>query len=150
MAVFGDVPKYASEIILWGGEVTEMCASVIQRNVLMSCAAAGGLRAAVECVQIALGHCALLEAQGLTLCPTLSKLVRPSVEQALKANLTSVVESVSSLVAVDNWTLDVSRQGGARGAVSNLRLTSSGHGFLLLVQVGVLIKFILLLTVLFV
>jgi len=137
VAVFGEVPRYASEMVLWAGEVTEMCASVIKRNVLMSSAAAGGLLAAVECVQIALGHCALLEARGLMLCPTLSKLVRPSVEQALKANLTSIVESVNSLVVVDNWTLDISRQGGPRGAVSNLRLTASGHRFLLLVQVSV-------------
>lgn len=139
MAVFGEVTKYATEIILWASEVIEMCASVLKRNVLMASAAAGGLRAAVECVQIALGHCALLEERGLTLCPTLSKLVRPSVEQALKANLTSLVENVSSLVVVDNWTLDISRQGGPRGAVSHLRLTTSGHRFLLLVQVGVFI-----------
>ena len=134
MAVFGEVPSYASELVLWASGVTEMCASVIKRNVLLSSAAAGGLRAAVECVQIALGHCALLEERGLTLCPTLSKLIRPSVEQALKANLTSIIESVSSLASADNWKLDIQR--GPRGSASNLRLTTSGHRFLFLVQVG--------------
>lgn len=137
MAVFGEVPSYASELVLWASDVTETCASVIKRNVLLSSAAAGGLRGAVECVQIALGHCALLEERGLTLCPTLSKLIRPSVEQAMKANLTSTMESVNSLAAADNWTMDTQR--GPRGTVSSLRLTTSGHRFLFLVQVRVLI-----------
>ena len=136
MAVFDEVPAFASDVVLWAEEMTEMCASVIKRNVLVSSAAAGGLRAAVECVQIALGHCALLEERGLNLCPTLSKLIRPSVEQALKVNLTSIMKNVGSLAAVDNWTLDLSPQRAVRGAVSNLRLTSSGHRFLLLMQVG--------------
>ncbi|KAG0571090.1 hypothetical protein M758_6G201800 [Ceratodon purpureus] len=132
VAVFGEVPSYASELVLWASDVTEMCASVIKRNVLLSSAAAGGLRAAVECVQIALGHCALLEERGLTLCPTLSKLIRPSVEQALKANLTSIIDSVGSLASAENWTLDIQR--GTRGSGSNLRLSTSGHRFLYLVQ----------------
>lgn len=134
VAVFGEVPSYASELVLWASDVTERCATVIKRNVLLSSAAAGGLRGAVECVQIALGHCALLEERGLTLCPTLSKLIRPSVEQALKANLTSIIESVGSLASTDNWSLDIQR--GPRGPASNLRLTTSGHRFLYLVQVG--------------
>lgn len=138
MAVFGEVPSYASELVLWATEVTEMCASVITRNVLLSSAASGSLRAALECVQIALGHCALLEERGLTLCPTLTKLLRPSVEQALQATLASILEDVGSLAANDNWTLDVSPQRGSRGFMSNLRLTTSGHRFLSLVQVGVL------------
>ena len=143
MAVFGELPEYASEVVLWAEEVTEMFASLIKRNVLLSSAAAGGLRAAVECIQIALGHSALLEERGLSLCPTLSKLIGPSAEQALMVNLTSIVESVGSLAGVDNWTLDLSPQRGTRGAISNLRLTSSGHRFILLMQVGLFITVLL-------
>ena len=143
MAVFGEVPAYASEVVLWAEEATEMCASVVKRNVLLSTAAAGGFRAAVERVQIALGHCALLEELGLSLCPILSKLIRPSVAQALKVNLTSIIESVGSLAGVDNWTLDLSPHRALRGPVSNLRLTSSGHRFLLLMQVGLFITVLL-------
>lgn len=145
VAVFGEVPSYASELVLWASDITETCASVIKRNVLLTSAAAGGLRAAVECVQIALGHCALLEERGLTLCPTLSKLIRPSVEQAMKANLTSIIDSVSSLAAADSWILDTQR--GPRGAVSSLRLSSSAHRFLFLVQVSVFIINVLLYSV---
>lgn len=133
VAVFGEVPSYASELVLWAGEVTEMCAAVVKRNVLLTSAAAGGLRAAVECVQIALGHCALLEERGLTLCPTLSKLIRPSVEQAMKANLTSIIEIVGSLAASESWIVDAPQR-GSRGVGSNIRLTSSGHRFFSLVQ----------------
>ncbi|WRX25983.1 hypothetical protein QQP08_018470, partial [Theobroma cacao] len=67
--------------------------------------AAGGLRAAAECVQIALGHCSLLEAHGLALCPVLLKLFRPSVEQALDANLKRIEESTAVLAAADDWVL---------------------------------------------
>ena len=57
-------------------------------------------------MQIALGHCSLLEDQGLALCPVLSKLVRPSVElQALEAKLTRIEESVAALAAADDWVL---------------------------------------------
>lgn len=130
--VFGELPSYASELVLWARQITEMCAAVIKRNVLLTSAAAGGLRAAVECAQIAFGHCALLEDRGLTLCPTLSKLIRPSVEQATKANLMSIIESVDSLAVADSWTVDTSPQRGLRG--SNITLTTSGHRFLYLVQ----------------
>ncbi|CAI7832676.1 unnamed protein product, partial [Closterium sp. NIES-54] len=121
----------------WGGAV--------QRHVLSSAAAAGGLLAAAECVRIALGHCRwwqvglgvaahvdhwllllppccadpcavlsfplhplpcrLLEEQGLTLSPVLSKLVRPSVEEALEFNIIRIEDSVATMVAVDHWLL---------------------------------------------
>jgi hypothetical protein len=145
VAVFGEVPSYASELVLWASNITEMCALVIKKNVLLSSAATGGLRAAVECVQIALGHCVLLEEWGLTLCPTLSRLVRPSIEQALKANLENIIESVGSLAAADKWVLDIPPQWGAtgmrssRGGVTNLRLSSSGHRFISMVQASQII-----------
>lgn len=87
LAVFGEQPAYASELVLWAHTEAERCAGLLQRHVLSSSAAAGGLRAAVECVQIALGHCVLLEENGLALCPALSRLLKPSVELALDANL---------------------------------------------------------------
>ncbi|EOY25712.1 F14N23.28, putative [Theobroma cacao] len=80
----------------------ELHASILA---LKKLAAAGGLRAAAECVQIALGHCSLLEAHGLALCPVLLKLFRPSVEQALDANLKRIEESTAVLAAADDWVL---------------------------------------------
>jgi hypothetical protein len=76
VAVFGEDPTYASKLVLWARSETEHYASLVKRHGLSSSAAARGLRGAAECVQIALGHCSLLEDQGLVL----SKLVRPSVE----------------------------------------------------------------------
>jgi hypothetical protein len=147
-AVFGEEPAYASELLLWAHSETEMFASLVKRHVLSASAAAGGLRAAAECVQIALGHCLLLEDQGLALCPVLSKLVRPSVEQALEANLTRIEESVAALAAADDWVLThppamlrgsyglrSSYGAGSGGLASVLKLSSSAHRFNFMVQV---------------
>ncbi|KAM7489813.1 hypothetical protein LguiB_027297 [Lonicera macranthoides] len=59
----------------------------------------------------------LLEAHGLALCPVLLKLFRPSVEQALDANIKRIKESIASLAVADDWELSnaptVSRQSGS-------------------------------------
>ena len=102
--------------------------------------ATGGLRAAVECVQIALGHCSLMEAGGLALCPVLLKLFRPNVEQALNANLKRIEESTASLAAAHDWVLAYppgdTRQSGWPSSASlgntttfQHKQTSSAHRF---------------------
>lgn len=105
LTVFGAVPAYASQLVVWAREVTEHYAGQIKQHVLSSAAAAGGLQAAAECVQIAFGHCSLLEAQGLTMCPSLVKVFRSGVEQAMEANLKRIEESVAALVSADDWML---------------------------------------------
>ncbi|KAM7489817.1 hypothetical protein LguiB_027301 [Lonicera macranthoides] len=59
----------------------------------------------------------LLEAHGLALCPVLLKLFRPSVEQALDANIKRIKESIAALAVADDWELSnaptVSRQSGS-------------------------------------
>lgn len=140
-AVFGKEPAYASELVVWATKQTEAFALLAKRHALASSAAAGGLRAAAECVQIALGHCALLEARGLALCPVLLKLFRPSVEQALDANLKRIEESTAALAAADDWALTVpptvARQSG-RSSASTVtfqhKLSSSAHRFNSMVQ----------------
>lgn len=116
MTIFGNEPAYTSELVTWATKLTEAFAHLVKRHALASSAAAGGLRAAAECVQIALGHCALLEARGLSLCPTLVKRFRPSVEQAVDANLKRIEESTAALAAADDWVLtyppSVARQSG--------------------------------------
>ncbi|XP_024401017.1 exocyst complex component EXO84B [Physcomitrium patens] len=144
VAVFGEEPGYASELVLWARSETELFSSLVKRHVLSSSAAAGGLRAAAECVQIALGHCQLLEDQGLALCPVLSKLVRPSMEQALEANLTRIEESVSALAAADDWVLSHpgamlrgsygTRSSYGTGHGLHTKLSSSAHRFNFMVQ----------------
>uniref|UniRef100_A0A2P2JU18 Exocyst component Exo84 C-terminal domain-containing protein n=2 Tax=Rhizophora mucronata TaxID=61149 RepID=A0A2P2JU18_RHIMU len=145
LAIFGKEPAYASELVMWATKQTEAFAVLVKRHALSSSAAAGGLRAAAECVQIALGHCSLLEERGLALCPILLKLFRPSVEQALNANLKRIEESTAALAAADDWVLTShptsTRQSG-RSSVTSLsnttvlqhKLTSSAHRFNLMVQ----------------
>ncbi|VFQ65546.1 unnamed protein product [Cuscuta campestris] len=81
LAIFGNEPAYTSELVVWASKQTEDFALLVKRHALSSSAAAGGLRAAAECVQIAFGHCTLLEARGLALCPVLLKLFRPNPEK---------------------------------------------------------------------
>ncbi|KAM0959315.1 hypothetical protein ACFX13_025127 [Malus domestica] len=144
-AIFGKEPNYISELVMWAINQTEAFASLTKRHALASSAAAGGLRAAAECVQIALGHCSLLEARGLALCPVLLKLFRPSVEQALGANLKRIEESTAALAAADDWVLTyaptATRQPGRPSTTSlgNMtafqhKLTSSAHRFNFMVQ----------------
>jgi hypothetical protein len=80
-------------------------AFLVKRHALASSVASGGFQATAECVQIDLGHCSLLEAQGLILCPVLLKKFRPIVEKALEANLKRIEESIVSLAVVDDWVL---------------------------------------------
>lgn len=144
MAIFGQEPAYTSELVMWATKQTESYARLVKRHALASSAAAGGLRAAAECVQIALGHCSLLEARGLALCPVLLKLFRPSVEQALDANLKRIEESTAALAAADDWVLTntpaVTRQSGRSSSTSHSmtafhhKLSSSAHRFNLMVQ----------------
>lgn len=145
LAIFGEEPAYTSELVMWATKQTEAFALLVKRHALASSAAAGGLRAAAECVQIALGHCSLLEARGLTLCPVLLKLFRPSVEQALDANLKRIEESTAALAAADDWMLTypptTTRQSGRHSSTSlgnttvfQHKLTSSAHRFNLMVQ----------------
>lgn len=144
-AIFGKEPNYTSELVMWAINQTEAFASLTKRHALASSAAAGGLRAAAECVQIALGHCSLLEARGLALCPVLLKLFRPSVEQALGANLKRIEESTAALAAADDWVLTypstATRQPGRPSSLGNMtafqhKLTSSAHRFNFMVQVN--------------
>ncbi|KAF3793669.1 Exocyst complex component [Nymphaea thermarum] len=143
LSVFGDETAYASELVMWSSKQTESFALLVKRHALASSAAAGGLRAAAECVQIALGHCSLLEAYGLTLCPVLLRLFRPSVEQALEANLKRIRESTAAFAAADDWLLTYAPVGGrprsssvavSSGIAFQPKLSSSAHRLSSMVQ----------------
>ncbi|CAI9753814.1 unnamed protein product [Fraxinus pennsylvanica] len=144
LVIFGKETAYTSEIVMWASKQTEAFAHLVKRHALASSAAAGGLRSAAECVQIALGHCSLLEARGLALCPVLVKLFRPSVEQALDANLKRIEESTAALAAADDWDLTypptASHQSGRTPAAlggmmaHQHKLSSSAHRFNVMVQ----------------
>ncbi|KAL0354396.1 UNVERIFIED_CONTAM: Exocyst complex component EXO84B [Sesamum radiatum] len=144
LAIFGKETAYTSELVMWATKQTEAFAILVKRHALASSAAAGGLRSAAECVQIALGHCSLLEGRGLALCPVLLKLFRPSVEQALDANLKRIEESTAALAAADDWELSYPPTAGrlsgrTSAAASGMmayqhKLSSSAHRFNTMVQ----------------
>jgi exocyst complex component 8 len=142
LEVFGNESCYTSELVVWATRQAQGFAQLVKRHALASCAAAGGLRAAAECVQIALGHCALLEARGLSLSSVLLKQFKPSVEQALDANLKRIEESTAALAAADDWVLTyppgisrVSARMSGSGIGLQLKLSSSAHRFNSMVQV---------------
>lgn len=138
--VFSDDATYSSELVIWATKQTEDFANLVKRHALSSAAAAGGLRAAVECVEIAVGHCSLLEARGLSLSSVIMKLFRPSIEQALEANLKRIQQSTAALAAADNWSLTypsgVTRLSNRPGMISQPKLSSSAHRFYSMVQVN--------------
>ncbi|KAK4479218.1 hypothetical protein RD792_014729 [Penstemon davidsonii] len=142
--IFGKETAYTSELVMWATKQTESFALLVKRHALASSAAAGGLRSAAECVQIALGHCSLLEGRGLALSPVLLRLFRPSVEQALDANLKRIEESTAALAAADDWELTypptsarlsgrTSTAGGSTMGHQH-KLSSSAHRFNTMVQ----------------
>jgi hypothetical protein len=141
LGIFGKEPAYSSELVTWATKQTEAFSLLVKRHALASSAAAGGLRAAAECAQIALGHCSLLEARGLSLCPVLLKHFKPIVEQALEANLKRIEENTAAMAAADDWVL-TSPPAGSRHASTAFqnKLTSSAHRFNLMVQVDYLDK----------
>ncbi|CAN6308852.1 unnamed protein product [Urochloa humidicola] len=139
--VFGDEPAYMSELVTWATKQALSFSLLVKRHALGSCAAGGGLRAAAECVKIALGYSELLEARGLSLSSVLMKQFRPSVEQALDSNLRRIKESTAALAAADDWVLTYPPTGirpFARSSAGNLalqpKLSSSAHRFNSMVQ----------------
>ncbi|CAF1750004.1 unnamed protein product [Brassica napus] len=126
LGIFGKEPAYSSELVTWATKQTEAFSLLVKRHALASSAAAGGLRAAAECAQIALGHCSLLEARGLSLCPVLLKHFKPIVEQALEANLKRIEENTAAMAAADDWVL-TNPPAGSRHASTAFqnKLTSS-------------------------
>jgi hypothetical protein len=144
MEVFGDEPSYASELVTWATKQAMLFALLVKRHALASCAASGGLRAAAESVQVALGYCSLLEARGLSLSGVVMKQFRPCVEQALDSSLKRIEESTSAFAAADDWVLVYSPTGirpFARSSAGNLalqpKLSSSAHRFNSMVQVTI-------------
>ncbi|ONK65579.1 uncharacterized protein A4U43_C07F38540 [Asparagus officinalis] len=134
LEVFGNESVYMSELVAWSIKQTEAFAQLVKRHALASSAAAGGLRAAAECVQIAVGHCSLLENRGLALSSVLMNLFKPSVEQALDANLKRIEESTAALAAADDWVLTYPPSGPRTNATSQPKLSSSAHRFNSMVQ----------------
>ncbi|KAI9160249.1 hypothetical protein LWI28_006531 [Acer negundo] len=115
MAIFGKEPSYMSELVMWATKQTEAFALLVKGT-----------------------------PRGLALCPVLLKLFRPSVEQALDANLRRIEESTAALAAADDWVLAYPQAGTRQSGRSTTsfgsttafqhKLTSSAHRFNFMVQ----------------
>ncbi|KAK8627330.1 hypothetical protein V6N13_134943 [Hibiscus sabdariffa] len=134
LAVFGEEPAYSSELVTWAVKQTDAFALLLKRHALASSAAAGGLRVATECVQICLGHCALLEARGLALSPILMRHFRPCVDMAFSATLKRIEQSTAALAAADDWVLSYAPVDArpfssslSSASMSQSKLSSSAH-----------------------
>ncbi|CAH9138912.1 unnamed protein product [Cuscuta epithymum] len=134
LAIFGEEPAYTSELVMWATKHTEAFATLVKRHALTSYAAAGGLRATAECVHIALGHCQLLEARGLALSSVLLRLFRPTVVQALDANLKWIEETTAAFAAADDWELTYPPTSMRQSTVYQYKLSISAHRFNSMVQ----------------
>ncbi|XP_038884320.1 exocyst complex component EXO84A [Benincasa hispida] len=145
LAVFGEEPAYASELVTWSVRQTNGFAVFLKRYVIGSSAAVGSLRIAAECVQICMGHCSLLEARGLALTPVLFRHFRPFIENAITANLRRIEQSSAALAAADDWLLAYSpvasrlfpRSSSTSSLptiVSQPKLSRSAHRFNTMVQ----------------
>ena len=139
LGIFGEEPAYSSELVTWATKQTEAFFFLLVKKHAL--ASSGGLRAAAECAQIALGHCSLLEARGLSLCPVLLKHFKPVVEQALEANLKRIEDNTAAMAAADDWVLTYPPAGSRHvGTAFQNKLTSSAHRFNLMVQVDNLLS----------
>ncbi|KAJ0982778.1 hypothetical protein J5N97_011033 [Dioscorea zingiberensis] len=138
--VFAEDSAYVSELVKWSAKQAEAFAQLVQKHVLASCADEGSLRAAAECVQIALGHCSLLESQGILLSSVLLQHFRPSVEEALNGNLKRIERKTAALAAADDWVLiypsKTHSPNGTSSTASGIqpKLSSSAHCFKSMVQ----------------
>ncbi|CAA0833671.1 Exocyst complex component EXO84A [Striga hermonthica] len=132
LAIFDDEPAYASELVTWAVGQTEALAGLVGRVVIAGPAASGCLRAVAECVHVCLGHCALLEDRGLALCPTLLKVFRPYLDQALAAGLKRIDLCTAAVAVLDDWLLSFPPVGSS--VASQQKLSSSAHRFNLMIQ----------------
>ncbi|EPS73679.1 hypothetical protein M569_01076, partial [Genlisea aurea] len=141
LAIFDDEPAFTSEFVTWAVKQAESFAELILKNVIVIPAASGCLRIVAESVHICLGHCALLEHRGLALCPTLLRIFRPFLEQALMANFKNIDHSTAAMAAADDWSLVhpplAGRSWGSgafAGGCSQQKLSGSANRFNTMVQ----------------
>ncbi|GLJ53454.1 hypothetical protein SUGI_1140130 [Cryptomeria japonica] len=144
--IFGEASACTSELVLWAHKETDNFVELVKKHVLSFKERAGWFQSAVEWVQVAVGHCSLLEGQGIALCPYLLKLIKPFMEEVLAVNIKRIEINVSIAAANDDWlvtsshvlNLFVDKHSNLSNIAGDLatqcRLTSSAHKFISMVQ----------------
>lgn len=105
VVLYGETSPYASELIQWACEQTQVFISCFIKFVTSISEISGGLSTAVEAVQFALSYCSLLETQRIVLCPFFIKHVRPCMEEALQIRIEHFKKVIAIFAATDAWDL---------------------------------------------
>ncbi|KAF9608148.1 hypothetical protein IFM89_007534 [Coptis chinensis] len=103
--LYGEKSPYASEMIQWAREETEVFVSYFHKYVKSISEVNGGLSTAVEAVQYAISFCSILETQSIVLCPFLAKLIHPCVEEVLMMHIDHYKKVIGVFTATDTWVL---------------------------------------------
>ncbi|KAK6940633.1 Exocyst component Exo84, C-terminal [Dillenia turbinata] len=103
--LFGETSPYASELIQWACDETEVFVGYLNKHVKSISEISGGLSASVEAMQFAVAYCYLLEAQKIVLHPHLIKLIRPCMEEILQTYIDHYKKVISIFTATDTWVL---------------------------------------------
>ncbi|KAK3193474.1 hypothetical protein Dsin_024784 [Dipteronia sinensis] len=103
--LYGETSPYASELIQWACEETEMFVAYFNKYVKLISELSGGLSTAVQSVQFAMSFCSLLEIQRLVLLPCLIKQMRPCLEEVLQIHIGHFKKVIGIFTATDSWVL---------------------------------------------
>ncbi|KAH7517419.1 exocyst complex component EXO84B [Ziziphus jujuba] len=103
--LYGETSPYASELIQWTLEETNVFVSYFEQYVKSISEISGGLSIAVEAVKVSLSFCSLLESQRLVLLPHLIKLIRPCMEEVLHFHMDHFKRVINIFMATDSWEL---------------------------------------------
>ncbi|XP_031276926.1 exocyst complex component EXO84B-like [Pistacia vera] len=142
--LYGETSPYASELIQWACEETEVFVAYFNKYVKPISEMSGGLSTAVEAVQFAMSICTLLESHRLVLRPCLIKEIRPCMEEVVQIHIDHFKKVIVIFTATDAWVLGryiVSRilnEEGSSVVVGQqpeyCLLTNSGRKFITLLQ----------------
>ena len=145
VVLYGETSPYASELIQWACEETEVFVSCFIKFVTSISEISGGLSIAVESVQFALSYCSLLETQRILLRPLFIKQVRPCMEEVLQICVEHFKKVVAIFAATEACDLGrylvsgIVNEESPYVAVGQQReyclLTNSGRKFVTLLQV---------------
>ncbi|KAI9182173.1 hypothetical protein LWI28_022759 [Acer negundo] len=105
LMLYGETSPYASELIQWAREETEMFVAYFNEYVKLISELSGGLANAVQSVQFAMSFCSLLETQRLVLLPCLIKQMRPCLEEVLQIHIGHFKKVIGIFTATDSWVL---------------------------------------------
>nr|GMD20108.1 exocyst complex component EXO84A-like [Ipomoea batatas] len=105
VALHGGTSPYASELLQWADEETEVFANCFSIYVKSLVELSSGLPIVIEAMQITMSYCSLLESQGLVLHSNLIKHITPCIEQVLEVHIQHFKKVIGIFTSSDTWFL---------------------------------------------